>query len=77
MFKNIEEVKKFITWCKENKVKAFNSENVTFELSELSFIENQNYDEIKMDDTKTFSDLSNLEKDETEELLFWSSNNKG
>lgn len=73
MLKNIDEIKKFIEWCKENKVKNFKSDNIEFELSELSFIETQEYKEINLEDGKQFSDLSNLDKNETEDLLFWSS----
>jgi len=40
MLDNLEDVKLFIQWCKSNKVKSFKIDNMQFELSELSFIEN-------------------------------------
>ena len=39
MLNNIEDIKLFIEWCKNNKVRAFKSDNIEFELSELSFID--------------------------------------
>ena len=39
MLNNIEDIKLFIEWCKDKKVKAFKSENIEFELSELSFLD--------------------------------------
>ena len=40
MLKNLEDVKLFIEWCKEHKVKSFKIDGVQFELSELAFVEN-------------------------------------
>lgn len=75
MLKNLEDVKLFIEWCKEHKVKSFRIEGVEFELSELAFVENlQDYAEQKI---QTAVDESKFEKDqqdqEDEDLLFWSS----
>ena len=39
MIENIEDVKLFIEWCREHKVKSFKNKDVEFELSELSFID--------------------------------------
>ena len=39
MLENIEDVKLFIEWCNEHKVKSFRSKGIEFELSELSFID--------------------------------------
>ena len=74
MLKNMEDVKLFIEWCKENKVKSFKSEHIQFELSELSFLENtKGY----ADKIQTTLDESKFEKEqqdqEDEEMLFWSS----
>ena len=75
MLKNMEDIKLFIEWCKENQVKSFKSDNVQFELSELSFIENVEDYADKLD---TQLDESKFERDqqksEDEEMLFWSSN---
>ncbi len=62
-------------WCQKNKVKAFKSKDIEFELSEIAFIpETQDYKEINLDDQKTFSDISDISKEEQDELMFWSSN---
>jgi len=75
MLKNLEDIKLFIEWCKEHKVKSFKAEDVQFELSELAFIENVTDYSEKL---QTPADESNFEeeqqKKEEEELLFWSSN---
>ena len=75
MLENLEDVKLFIEWCKEHKVKSFKIEGVQFELSELAFVENiQGYAE----KLQTVADESNFEeeqqKNEDDELMFWSSN---
>tara|TARA_R100001143_G_C3231630_1_gene74993 strand:- start:51 stop:281 length:231 start_codon:yes stop_codon:yes gene_type:complete len=74
MLKNMEDVKLFIEWCKENKVKSFKSEHIQFELSELSFLENT---EGYADKLQTTVDESKFEKEQQDqedaEMLFWSS----
>ena len=75
MLNNLEDVKLFIEWCKEHKVKSFKIEGVQFELSELAFV---NDIESYVDKLQNTADESKFEKDqreqEDEELLFWSSN---
>ena len=70
----MEDVKLFIEWCKENKVKSFKSEHIQFELSELSFLENT---EGYADKIQTTLDESKFEKEQQDqedaEMLFWSS----
>ena len=74
MLENIEDIKLYIEWCKENKVKSFKFNNIQFELSELSFVESV---EGYADKLQTAVDESKFEKQqqdqEDEELLFWSS----
>ena len=74
MLKNMEDVKLFIEWCKENKVKSFKSEHIQFELSELSFLEST---EGYADKLQTTVDESKFEKEQQDqedaEMLFWSS----
>ena len=76
MFDNLEDIKLFIQWCKEHKIKSFKLDNVQFELSEIAFIENM---EDYSDKLQTEANESKFEKDqqdkEDEELLFWSSHN--
>ena len=74
MLESIEDIKLFIEWCKENKVRSFKSGDIQFELSELSFVEGvDGY----ADKLQTAVDESKFEKQqqdqEDEELLFWSS----
>ena len=75
MLNNIEDVKLFIEWCKEHKVKSFKSDNIQFELSELSFLDNT---EGYADKLQSALDESKFEKEqqtqEDDEMLFWSSN---
>jgi hypothetical protein len=74
MLNNIEDIKLFIEWCKEKKVKSFKSDNIQFELSELSFLENT---EGYADKLQSALDESKFEKEqqtqEDDEMLFWSS----
>ncbi len=75
MLNNIEDIKLFIEWCKEHKVKSFKSDNIQFELSELSFLDNT---EGYADKLQSALDESKFEKEqqtqEDDEMLFWSSN---
>ena len=75
MLNNIEDIKLFIEWCKDKKVKSFKSDNIEFELSELSFLENT---EGYADKLQSALDESKFEKEQQnqddEEMLFWSSN---
>ena len=74
MLESIEDIKLFIEWCKENKVRSFKSGDIQFELSELSFVESvDGY----ADKLQTAVDESKFEKQqqdqEDDEMLFWSS----
>ena len=75
MLKNLEDVKLFIEWCKEHKVKSFKIDGVQFELSELAFVEGVADYTQKL---QTAADESRFEeeqqKKEDDELMFWSSN---
>jgi len=75
MLENLEDVKLFIEWCKEHKVKSFKIDGVQFELSELAFVEDvSDYTQT----LQTAADESKFEeeqqKKEDDELMFWSSN---
>ena len=62
MLENLEDVKLFIEWCKEHKVKSFKIEGVQFELSELAFVENiQDYAQ----KLQTVADESNFDSSDT------------
>ena len=78
MVTNIEELKKLIIWCKEQKVKAVKLADISFELSDLALVENLSSieDVILNEDKKTVvqKDLvdSQDSKQEDEEDLYWS-----
>ena len=38
MISNLDELKKFIMWCKDNKIKDMQLKDVKFSISELDFI---------------------------------------
>ena len=72
----LDKVKRFIKWCKANKIKSFKHENIEFELSDFGFIDS---DPINQSETaQEIKEEINLEETEQskeeEELLFWSSN---
>lgn len=68
-------LKRFITWCQENKVKSFKNKELEFELSELAFLpKTEGIKEINLNDEKVFADTESMTEEEKNELLFWSSN---
>ena len=84
---NIIEIKELVIWCKKNKVKSFSHEGVTFELSDLAFIEDLNLGtnlpegvqavsdkEHRYETLDTFAETEEMTPEEEEDLLFWSSN---
>ena len=77
MLINIKEIQEFITWCKENKVKAFSNGSISFELSELSFVKELTEPEMAEKFTQAYDetliDTAEQELDkEDEDLLMWS-----
>ena len=78
MINNTEELKKLITWAKENKVKSLKIGEISFELSELSFIEDIELSQDRISsnvgeyNNDTLTDT--LDSNEDEALLFWSTN---
>lgn len=74
MFKNLQEVKDFINWAKENKVKSFKINDIAFELSELSFLPDSNQANIDLKEAigDTLTDTEKVDNVEEDELLFWS-----
>jgi len=73
MLENIEDVKLFIEWCKEHKVKSFKGENIEFELSELSFIDSGEGLVSKLKSGENPFSEEKQQQEEDEELMFWSS----
>jgi len=78
MLKNIQEIKQFIEWAKENKVKSFKSGDIEFEISELAMIpgEEENQARIKslLESTETITDTDPEANEDDEEALYWSTN---
>lgn len=73
MFKSLQEVKKFVTWAKEQKIKSFKINDIEFEISELSFLpETEQANTLKEAIGDTLTDTEQLDPKEEEELLFWS-----
>jgi len=74
MLNNVEDIKLFIEWCKEHKVKSFKIKDLQFELSELSFIEASEDNADKLVNSLAQSNFeAEQAKKEDDELLFWSS----
>lgn len=75
MFDNSEDLKEFIIWARNNKLKHFKNKDIEFELSELSFIEEANskqQDALKEAIGDTLVDTETSDPKEEEDLLFWS-----
>lgn len=74
MLDNVEDIKLFIEWCKEHKVKSFKFNDLQFELSELSFLETSEDYTDKLGSSLSESNFeAEQAKKEDDELLFWSS----
>ena len=73
MLNNIEDIKLFMEWCKEQKVKSFKFKDLHFELSELGFIPSEDYADRLQSDLAQTNFEADQNKKEDEDLLFWSS----
>ena len=77
MLSKLEEIKQFIEWCQKNKVKSFDSGDISFELSELAFVEQMTDSQMEQkvinaaEDTLVDTAKQELEN-EDDDLLFWS-----
>ena len=72
MFNNVQEIKEFITWAKENKIKSFKIKDIEVEISEISFIEEEKQQNLTEAIGDTLVDTEVTDPKELEELLFWS-----
>ena len=72
-------------WCKKNKVKSLSHDGMSFELSDIAFIEDIDLgsqaptdalsDKVRSYETsETFAETEEISAEEEEDLLFWSSN---
>lgn len=74
MFKDITELKEFITWCKDNKILAGNVGEVSFQFHDSVFFPEEK--EVNLNTLDENVAVDNFEKaqstEEDEELLMWS-----
>jgi hypothetical protein len=78
MFKNAQELKNFILWCKSEKVKAFKNDNIQFEMSDLAFVEHLDepgdiLKEANIPAADTFAEMDPESGKEDDDLMYWSS----
>jgi len=73
MLNSIEDIKLFIEWCKEHKIKSFKFKDLQFELSEIGFIDPDDYTDKLQSDLAQTNFEADQSKKEDEDLLFWSS----
>jgi len=79
VFKTTQELKDFILWAAEAKIKAFKVGNMEVQFSDIAFIDA--IQEITPDSrqneerntSKTITDTLEISKEEEDDLLFWSS----
>ena len=75
MLNELDDVKSFIIWCKNNKVKSFRSKELEFELSDIGLVEGlANVAELQKHLDESKHENEQIQKQEDDELMFWSSN---
>ena len=75
MLNELDDVKSFIIWCKNNKVKSFRSKELEFELSDIGLVEGlANVEELQKHLDESKHENEQIQKHEDDELMFWSSN---
>ena len=75
MLDQLDDVKSFIIWCKNNKVKSFRSKELEFELSDIGLVEGlANVEELQKHLDESKHENEQIQKQEDDELMFWSSN---
>jgi hypothetical protein len=75
MFKSQDELKAFILWAKEQKLKRIRISDVEVEISDVALIESLSVDQISQVSPSTTFDETVSKEDqqkEDDELLFWS-----
>jgi hypothetical protein len=77
MLESLQQIKDFMEWCKQNKVKSFKNSNIQFELSDLAFIEHiePNIPTLDLEQQQEQSKYVESQQNMTDDdLLFYSSN---
>ena len=73
MLNELDDVKSFIIWCKNNKVKSFRSKELEFELSDIGLVEGlANVEELQKHLDESKHENEQIQKQEDDELMFWS-----
>ncbi len=70
MFKTAEELKSFIEWAREQRIKSVKVGTVHVEFSELAFISEDTYKDLTNGGPSTLADTEPVDTDEENELLF-------
>ena len=85
MFKEVSQVKEFILWARENKIKTFDGHGIKFELSEISYVEDLtapahstprvkiSEEQIMDEQEKSILEENQQAIEKDDEDLFWSS----
>jgi hypothetical protein len=80
MITNLDQLKKLIEWCKDNKIKKLKLQDIEFEISELDFLPEEGKaltlgnSNIREFNTETLTDTSKDQSIIDDEDLYWSSN---
>ena len=80
MITNLDQLKKLIEWCKDNKIKKLKLQDIEFEISELDFLPEEGKaltlgnSNVREFNTETLTDTSKDQSIIDDEDLYWSSN---
>lgn len=66
MINNTEELKNLIIWCKQQKIKSVKLNGIEFEISEISFIQEENVNPLK-ETTGEYNTDTLIDTDKTQE----------
>jgi len=73
MFKTVSELKEFITWAKETKLKKFKLDQVEFEFSDLALLSaSDSLKEVTDFEQKDLIDTEPVDPADENEALYWS-----
>jgi len=81
MFKDTQELKDFILWCRDQRIKSVSTGQLTVEFSDYAFLDvvmpvaESAFDKLseERDTSKTLVDSMQVDPKEEEDLLFYSS----
>lgn len=72
MFKTTEELKLFIEWAKEQKIKTLKVGDIHVDFSDLAFLPETMYQDLTNGGPSTLAETEPVDSDEEEELLYHS-----